>query len=40
VKSETRSVKTVRCRIRIEWRRTTALGVRMRHRKQPPTAVM
>ena len=28
VKSETRIVNTVRCRIRIEWRRTKALGIR------------
>jgi len=40
VKLETRNIKTVRCRIRREWRRTTALGIRMRCRKQRLTAVM
>jgi len=41
VKSETRNV-TVRCTVEseLEWRRTKAFGVRMRHRKQRPTAVM
>jgi len=36
LKSEERSVK----RFHVEWRRTKALGVRMRHRKQRLTAVM
>jgi len=42
VKSETRNVKTVRCRIRARIRvtKTKALGVGMLHRKQQPTAVM
>jgi len=40
VKSETRNVKMVRRRIRIELGRIKALSVRMRHRKQRPIAVM
>jgi len=39
VKSETRNV-TVRCRVGIRMTTNKALGVRMRHRKQRPTAVM
>jgi len=40
VKSETRNVERFDVESELKRRRTKALGARMRHRKQRPTAVM